>query len=122
MSDKITVGIMDRATDPPKWKGTFVIEMDRASHTRGDKAARRALREKIAKECDKRKLHVESVSSVHQMPKGLPECDCLVTVLSHDVSRAFAAKRVKTRPVMRGGKPIQGGHDVGVPTNKPTEE
>ena len=116
----IIIGIMDRSTDPPKWRGSFEVNMDRAAHVRGDKVARKQLREKIEKECATRRLHVESVSIVHKMPPGLPEADVLITVLSYDVSRVIAAKRTKTRPVMRGGKTIQRGHDVGAPTKKPT--
>lgn len=122
MSNNVIVGIMDRSTDPPRYQGQFTVDVDSRALLRGAKVARNDLRVAVEAECRKRKLHIEAMNDVHEMPQGIPPCDYVVTVLPEEVSKAFAAKRQKTRPVLRGGKPIQRRrHDVGIKTMKPKE-
>lgn len=116
---KVTIGIMDRSMDPPKWKGTFTLDAPLDELKRGDKFARGAFKAAVEAKMSEMGLFIESLNTVHSMPEGIPRCDYVATVLPKEVSRAFAAKKTRTRPVIRGGKTIQRGHDVGVPTRKP---
>jgi hypothetical protein len=118
-NESVTVGIMDRSVDPPKWKGTVTINAPTRELKRGDKLARGKFRVEVEAKLHEMGLFIEALNQVHAMPEGIPPCDFVATVLPHEVSRAFAAKRNKSRPVMRGGKTIQRGHDVGVPTQRP---
>ena len=115
---EIKVGIMDRSVDPPKWRGAIIIKADVAAMKRGNKQEMAKVRKLIATKCTTKKWHIEAVNIVHKMPEGLPPCDIVATILPHEVSKAFAAKRTKSRPVLRGGKQIERGSDVGAKTRR----